>query len=101
MFHTRWSAMSSPRLEDPARAHPLFVVVAVWLVVVLIGIEIPSAFSGVFSIAGMCVVGWLITHDLAKRYGWSSKFPGPGFKTMLSLLALSWVFVGAYVLLVR
>ena len=79
----------------------LFVVVAAWLIVVLIGIEIPSAFSGLLSIAGMCVVGWLITHDLAKRYGVPSKFPGPGFKTMLSLLVLSWMFVGAYFLLVR
>ena len=77
----------------------LFIVAAVWLIVALLGIVIPSALSGLFSFAGMCIVGWLITHDLAKRYGVSSKFPGPGFKTMLSLLVLSWVFVGAYFLL--
>jgi hypothetical protein len=78
----------------------LFVVIAVTFIVVLTRIEIPTAFAGLFSLVCMCAVGWLITHDLAKRHGVPSKFPGPGFKTMLSLLALSWVFVGALFLLV-
>jgi hypothetical protein len=77
----------------------LFVVAVAMFVAILLRLEFPLGFSGLFSIAGMCVVGWLITRDLAKRYGVPSKFPGPGFKTMLGLLALSWVFVGAYFLL--
>ena len=79
----------------------LFVTTVLWLGVVITGLQIPAAFSGLFSIAGMCVVGWLITRSLETGYGVPKKFPGAGFKVMLSLLALSWIFVGAYWIFAR
>lgn len=76
----------------------LIVVGALWLAIILLGVQVPSSLSGLFSLAGMCAVGWLITHDLAKRYGTSIKFPGPGFKVVLTILVLSWIFIGIYYL---
>lgn len=77
----------------------LLVVSVVTFGVVLAGIQIPSAFSGLFSLAGLWAVGWLINRDLQKRYGVPTKFPSAGFKVVLSLFVLCWIFVGAYFLL--
>ena len=76
----------------------LVAVSALWLGVVLAGIQIPPAFSGLFTLAALCIVGWLINHDLEKRYGVSRNFPSAGFKVILTLLVLSWIFVGGYLL---
>jgi hypothetical protein len=64
-------------------------------IVALTRMDIPSSLSlsVLFIIAGMCAVGWLITYDLGRRYGVPTEFPGPGFKTMLCLLALTWAFI--------
>jgi hypothetical protein len=64
-----------------------------YVAVLLLQIPVPAGLSGVVSLAGMCAAGWLITHDLEK-YGVPKKFPGVGFKVMLGLLILGWIFVG-------
>jgi hypothetical protein len=81
-----------------AVARVLVVYVVVTLGVKISQIEIPSGLDGLFGLAGMCAVGWFISHDLEKRYGVKSKFPGPGAKVMFGLLAISWVFLVVYFL---
>ena len=45
-------------------------------------VEIPLAFTSISTLAGACFVGYFVSKDLEKNYGISSKFPGPGFKSV-------------------
>jgi hypothetical protein len=51
-------------------------------------------FAGLLSLLGMCAIGWLITRDLAEKYGTPTKFPAVGAKVMFSMLALTWIIIG-------
>ncbi len=74
----------------------VFLVVAVIMAIVIIGgINVPQGLSGLFAVAGMSMVGWLITHDL-QRDGIPKKFPGVGFKVVVALLVLSWIVGGLF-----
>jgi hypothetical protein len=73
----------------------LLTATALWAVVFFLKIKVPSQLSGLFGFACVCAVGWLLSHDLEHRYGVrSSKFPGPGGKVILSLIALTCVYIG-------
>ena len=73
----------------------LLAATALWAVVFFLKIKIPSQLSGLFGLACVCAVGWLLSHDLEHRYGVrSGKFPGPGAKVILSLIALTGVYIG-------
>src|SRR5262245_845125 len=73
----------------------LLVATALWAIVFFFKIEVPSQLSGLFGLACVCAVGWLLSHDLEHRYGVrSGKFPGPGAKAILSLIAFAWLYIG-------
>jgi len=73
----------------------LLAATALWAIVFFFKIEVPSQLSGLFGLACVCAVGWLLSHDLEHRYGVrSGKFPGPGAKAILSLIAFAWLYIG-------
>jgi hypothetical protein len=60
---------------------------------------LPASVDGIATIAWMALAGTLITRQ-AQKYGFKkSGWLGLGAKVMLSILALSWVFVGIYLLI--
>ena len=68
---------------------------ALWAIVFFLNFKVPSQLSGLFGLACVCAVGWLVSHDLKHQHGvGSGKFPGPGAKVLLSLIALACVYIG-------
>jgi hypothetical protein len=60
---------------------------------------LPASVDGIATIAWMALAGTLIARQ-AQKYGFKkSGWLGLGAKVMLSILALSWVFVGIYLLI--
>jgi hypothetical protein len=43
-------------------------------------------FWGLRPLAGICAVGWLLTHHLSAHYGMPTKFPAVGAKVMVTVL---------------
>lgn len=79
----------------------LFVVSVLYFLTIVFALSM-GALSGVFSLVGMCMVGWLITRDLGRLYGVPTKFPAVGAKVMGSLFILGWlVIIAAYLIFYR
>ena len=73
----------------------LLAATALWAIVFFFKIEVPSQLSGLFGVACVCAVGWLLSRDLEHRYGVRrGKFPGPGARVILSFIALTCVYIG-------
>jgi len=53
-----------------------------------------GTFSGILAMIGVCIVGWLITRHMARRYGIPTKFPAIGAKVMTTMIVLMWVIIG-------
>jgi hypothetical protein len=58
-------------------------------------LEIPIFISGISTLTGTFLVGYLISKALEKNYGVSSKFPGPGFKS----ISIAYIFLLALILI--
>jgi hypothetical protein len=58
-----------------------------------------GALSQVVGMLATCAVGWLVTHDLSRKYGVSKKFPAVGAKVMTTLVVFSLLIVIAVIVL--
>jgi hypothetical protein len=49
--------------------------------------------SSLFGLLASCAVGWLVTRDLSRKYGVSTKFPAVGAKVMATMVIITLLIV--------
>jgi hypothetical protein len=64
----------------------------------VLGVPI-GAISQVVGVLATCAVGWLVTHDLSRKYRVSKKFPAVGAKVMTTLVVFSLLIVIAVIVI--